>query len=45
MRFATARQAGIDFGAVSWGFARTDVLPQTSPVLVFDSVAAIARLI
>jgi phosphoglycolate phosphatase len=40
-----ARQAGIDFGAVSWGFARTDVLRQTSPVLVFDSVEAIARLV
>jgi phosphoglycolate phosphatase len=40
-----AAQAGIDFGAVSWGFAKPEVLRQASPVLVFDSVAAIARLI
>jgi phosphoglycolate phosphatase len=40
-----AAQAGIDFGAVSWGFAKTEVLRQASPVLVFDSVAAISRLI
>ena len=40
-----ARQAGIDFGAVSWGYARTEALRQTSPVLVFDSVADIARRI
>jgi len=40
-----AREAGIDFGAVSWGYARTEALRQTSPVLVFDSVSAIARLI
>ena len=38
-----ARQAGIDFGAVSWGFASTEALRQTSPVLVFDSVEAIAQ--
>ena len=40
-----ARQAGIDFGAVSWGFAKTEALRQASPVLLFDSVAAISRLI
>jgi len=40
-----ARQAGIDFGAVSWGFASTQALRKTSPVLVFDSVAAVARSI
>jgi phosphoglycolate phosphatase len=40
-----ARQAGIDFGAVSWGFAKTEALRLASPVLLFDSVAAISRLI
>jgi phosphoglycolate phosphatase len=40
-----ARQAGIDFGAVSWGFAKTEALRQALPVLLFDSVAAISRLI
>jgi phosphoglycolate phosphatase len=40
-----ARQAGIDFGAVSRGYAKTEALRQTSPVLVFDSVADIARRI
>lgn len=40
-----ARQAGIDFGAVSCGFASTEALRKMSPVLVFDSVAAVARLI
>ena len=40
-----ARQAGIDFGAVSWGYARSEALQQLSPVLVFDSVADISRLV
>jgi phosphoglycolate phosphatase len=40
-----ARQAGIDFGAVTWGYARVEALRLTSPVLVFDSVAAIPGLI
>jgi phosphoglycolate phosphatase len=40
-----ARQAGIDFGAVCWGYARPEALRAVSPVLVFDSVADIARLI
>lgn len=40
-----ARQAGIDFGAVSWGYADPEALRQLSPVLVFDSVADISRLI
>ncbi len=40
-----ARQAGIDFGAVSWGFASTEALRNTSPAMVFDSVAAVARLL
>jgi len=40
-----ARQAGIDFGAVSWGYASVEALRQAGPVLVFDRVADIARLI
>jgi phosphoglycolate phosphatase len=40
-----AAQAGIDFGAVSWGFAKIEALRRTSPVVVFDSVAVISRLI
>jgi hypothetical protein len=40
-----ARQAVIDFGAVSWGYARLEALRRTSPVLVFDSVEDIAQLI
>ena len=40
-----ARQAGIDFGAVCWGYAKPEALQATSPVLVFDSVADISRLI
>jgi phosphoglycolate phosphatase len=40
-----ARQAGIDFGAVSWGYARPEALQRTSPVLVFERVGDIARLI
>ena len=40
-----AGQAGIDFGAVTWGYARPEALRAVSPVLVFDSVADISRLI
>ena len=40
-----ARQAGIDFGAVSWGYARPEALRRLSPALVFDSVAVISRLV
>jgi phosphoglycolate phosphatase len=40
-----ARQVGIDFGAVCWGYAKPEALQQVSPVLLFDSVADIARLI
>jgi phosphoglycolate phosphatase len=40
-----ARQAGINFGAVSWGYAKPEALRQASPVLVFDNVADIPRLI
>lgn len=39
-----AAQAGIDFGAVSWGYARPEALRALSPVLVFDRVSDIARL-
>lgn len=40
-----ARQAGIDFGAVSWGYARPEALRRLSPVLVFDCVGDISRLV
>jgi phosphoglycolate phosphatase len=40
-----ARQAGVDFGAVCWGYARPEALRVVSPALVFDCVADIARLI
>ena len=40
-----ARAAGIDFGAVSWGFARTEALQEASPILMFERVSDIARLI
>jgi len=40
-----ARQAGIDFGAASWGYAKPEALRQASPVVVFDSVADIPGLI
>jgi phosphoglycolate phosphatase len=40
-----ARQAGGDFGAVSWGYAKPEALRQASPVLVFDNVANIPKLI
>ena len=40
-----AAQAGIDFGAVSWGYARREAMIRLSPAVVFDSVADISRLI
>ncbi len=40
-----ARQAGIDFGAVSWGYATPEALGRLAPVLVFDSVADILRIV
>lgn len=40
-----ARQAGIDFGAVCWGYAKPEALRQVSPVLMFERVADISRLI
>ena len=40
-----AQKAGIDFGAVSWGYAKTEALRQASPVLMFERVADIPRLI
>lgn len=40
-----AAQAGIDFGAVSWGYARPEVLGRLSPALVFDSVADILGIV
>ena len=40
-----AAQAGIDFGAVSWGYARGEALERLAPALRFDSVADISRLV
>jgi phosphoglycolate phosphatase len=40
-----ARAAGIDFGAVSWGFAKTEALREAAPILMFERVSDIARLI
>jgi phosphoglycolate phosphatase len=40
-----ARAAGIDFGAVSWGFARTEALQDVSPAFLFERVSDISRLI
>lgn len=40
-----AAQARIGFGAVSWGYARPEALRALAPVLVFDSVADISRLV
>ena len=40
-----AAQAGIDFGAVSWGYARPEALRRLSPARVFDSVAEILRIV
>ena len=36
---------GIDFGAVSWGFAKTEALQEASPTVMFERVSDIARLI
>ncbi|MFZ5734459.1 MAG: HAD hydrolase-like protein [Pseudomonadota bacterium] len=38
-----ARKAGIDFGAVSWGFAQREALAALSPALIFDHVEDIAK--
>ncbi len=40
-----AAQAGIDFGAVSWGYANPEALRRLSPALVFDSVADILGIV
>jgi phosphoglycolate phosphatase len=37
-----ARAAGLDFAAVTWGYATPEALRATRPALVFDSVADIA---
>jgi phosphoglycolate phosphatase len=37
------RTAGIDFGAVCWGFATAEALQETSPVLMF--VSDISKLV
>ncbi len=40
-----AAQAGIDFGAVSWGYATPEALRRLSPARVFDSVADILGIV
>ena len=40
-----AAQAGIDFGAVSWGYANPEALGRLSPALVFGSVADILGIV
>ena len=40
-----AAQAGIDFGAVSWGYARPEALRRLSPARVFNSVADILGVV
>ena len=40
-----ARQAGIDFGAVCWGYARPEALRRLAPARVFDSVADIMGIV
>jgi len=39
-----AREAGIDFGAATWGFARAGAFRPHRPRYVFDEIGAIARL-
>jgi phosphoglycolate phosphatase len=38
-----ARKAGIDFGAVTWGYASVEALRQTQPALVFTHMEEIAE--
>jgi phosphoglycolate phosphatase len=38
-----ARKAGIDFGAVTWGYATVQALRQTRPALVFTRMEEIAE--
>jgi len=40
-----ARRAGIDFAAVSWGYARVEALRRHDPVVIFDRVAAISEFV
>ncbi len=40
-----AAQAGIAFGAVSWGYATPEALRRLAPALVFDSVADILGIV
>lgn len=37
-----AAQAGLDFGAVSWGYARLDALERHSPAVVFRKIEDLA---
>jgi phosphoglycolate phosphatase len=38
-----AQKAGIDFGAVSWGYASVEALRRTRPALVFERMEEIAE--
>jgi phosphoglycolate phosphatase len=40
-----ARAAGIDFGAVSWGYTKAEALQEISPDLMFERVSDISRLV
>ena len=40
-----ARQAGIDFGAVCWGYARPEALRRLAPARVFDNVADVLGIV
>jgi phosphoglycolate phosphatase len=40
-----AGKAGIDFAAVSWGYARVEALREFQPVTVFDRVADIPAFV
>lgn len=40
-----AAQAGIDFGAVCWGYANPEALRRLAPALVFESVADILGIV
>jgi phosphoglycolate phosphatase len=40
-----ARAAGIDFGAVSWGYTTAEALQEISPDLMFERVSDISKLV
>ncbi len=40
-----AREVGVDSGAVTWGYATADILRQSKPTHVFESLAQIAEIV